>query len=481
MTTGEETHASKTENDVSRERKVLIETWGCQMNVVDSEQMLSLLKTERFTATDRPDDADLILLNTCNIREKAKHKLLSRLGELRLFKIRKPSLKIAVAGCISQMEGARLIEEEPLIDIILGPGKKRELPGLWRDSLSSGKRQVATGFSEPPADREQESHTDKELSVPDTLSGRSEVSRFVTIIEGCQNYCTYCVVPYARGKEISRPKNEILREIREHVRNGVTEITLLGQNVNSYGIDLIGTHEPSDKDVSLFADLLRDILPIEGLRSLRFTTSNPHNFTKDIAELFRSDRKLGRHIHLPLQSGDNEILARMNRRVTVEEYLKKTGWLREIDREFAISTDLIVGFPGESQEQFYNTMSVVEKVRYSFIYGFMYSPRPGTAAAGFRDQVPQSIKKKRLAELLALQDEITLSQNLQEIGRTRRVHCLYKNRKEDNSYYGRTEHFRLVKLFSKEDIIGKDLKVEITAGNKTALLGTHDVTFRYSD
>ncbi|MEY4630749.1 MAG: hypothetical protein RIQ81_869 [Pseudomonadota bacterium] len=453
-------------------KKVHVETWGCQMNVADSEKMLSLLHGMNYVLTEDESEADLFLLNTCHIREKAKHKVVSRLGVLREMKKQRPGVKIAVAGCVAQAEGAKLLREAPQIDVLLGPGKIDELPSLLNRSLDSGAPSMATGFKSPEIDAKDTPAADPAPDVvPPTLTGKNEVSRFVNIIQGCNNFCTFCIVPFTRGREISRMPEDILGECRKLLASGAREIMLLGQNVNSYGLDLVDKDllEPGDRGP--FVELLAAVADLPGLERLRFTTSNPHDFTKPLAELFAANPKMGRYMHLPVQSGNDRILEVMRRKVTVEEYRERIRWLREAVPDMAISTDLIVGFPGETDAEFEDTLRLVEEVQYSFVYAFKYSPRKGTAAARMPVQVPEAVMEERLARLNALQDAITIRQNEAEIGRTRDVLFLYESKKTPGVYYGRTEHFRLTRVESSEPLTGQCLSVLITGANKTALVG----------
>lgn len=468
-------------------RKVHIETWGCQMNTADSERMLKLLAERNYALTDRPDDADLVLLNTCHIREKARHKVVSRLGVLKELKSKNPEMRIAVAGCVAQAEGARLLKEAPQIDLLFGPGKIDELPRLLDEQAASGKSQLAVGFKKErdhvhagATEHEHErvhDHVDVSAHVAETLkqfptvTGKNEVSRYVNIQQGCNNYCTFCVVPFTRGREISRTPSEILTECKNLITGGAKELTVLGQNVNSYGLDLIEQGKLQATDDGAFVDLLRDVTQLPGLDRLRFTTSNPQNFTRPLARLFAEEPKMGRYIHLPVQSGNDEVLVRMKRKVTVAEYLERVAWLREAVPDMAISTDLIVGFPGETKEQFEDTLRLVEQVRFSFIFSFMYSPRKNTPAARYLDQVGDAEKEQRLARLNALQDRVTIEDNKKEIGQVREVLFLYESKKFPGQYYGRTPHFRLVRVDSGRDVIGQCLPVEILDATKTSLAG----------
>ncbi len=455
-------------------RKVLLETWGCQMNTADSERMLGILNDRNYVVTDRVEEADLVLLNTCHIREKAKHKVLSRLGVLRQHKSVNPAMKIAVTGCVAQAEGTRLLKQAPEIDMLIGPGKIDELPHLLKELEKPGGRAIALGF-----DIRHHSHdaTTKPAVTPRTaaapsLEGKNEISRFVNIQQGCNNFCTFCVVPFTRGREISRHPDEIIRECEGLIEAGAREITLLGQNVNSYGLDLTESDKLEASARGPFVDILARVAELPGLQRLRFTTSNPHDFSKSLADLFAQQPKLGRYIHLPVQSGNDEVLQRMRRKVTVAEYRERLQWLRSVDPEMAISTDLIVGFPGETDEQFADTLRLVEEAQYSFIFSFKYSPRRNTAAARFQNQISDDVMEQRLRLLNQLQDAITIAQNQAEIGRERQVLFHYESRKEPGIYYGRTEQFRLVRVRSTRNLIGLELGVKVINGNKTALEGS---------
>lgn len=455
-------------------RKVFLETWGCQMNVADSESMLSSLNDLNFQLTNSEDEADLFLLNTCHIREKASHKVLSRLGRLRdLKKSKQTDLMIAVTGCVAQAESKKLKSKAPYIDLILGPGRIPEFKGAMTRLLETKARgkgngsQILTGFTgAAPA-------LGNELNVKPLVDGKNQISRFVNITQGCNNFCTFCVVPFTRGREISAAPADILAECRGLVQSGALEITLLGQNVNSYGLDLVKEDVVPESRETPFVNLLRQVCKVEGLERVRFTTSNPHDFGYDLAELFQEETKLGSYLHLPVQSGSNEILEKMKRKVTATEYLEKIGWLRSgrDGADFAVSTDLIVGFPGETEEDFQATLDLVETVKFSFVYAFKYSSRPGTAAARFKLQISEAEKSKRLQRLFELQDRITVEQNRNEIGKVREVLITYRSQKDPDVYYGRTQHFRLVKIASPRQLIGQTIDVEILDANKTALVG----------
>ena len=435
-------------------RRIHIETWGCQMNVADSERILALMARKNYQPATSEFDAQLIVLNTCHIREKAKHKVISRLGQLRKLKSQRPALKIAVVGCVAQAEGKRLFNEAEGIDYLLGPAKLEQLPEL----VTGSEQGTALGFNNDQV------LATADCEVTPSLSGK--VSRYLNIMQGCNNYCTFCVVPFTRGPERSQQPALILEQARKLVAEGVKEITLLGQNVNSYGQDL------SDQQLgNPFVSLLTDVCQLDGLERLRFTTSNPHDFSTDLIELFANEKKLGRHVHLPIQSGSDNILQAMKRKVNRRQIIEIVDALRLHGDDFAISSDIIVGFPGETDEDFAETLSIVEQIGFSFIFSFKYSPRPNTAARRFRQQVDDKIKSQRLAKLQSLQKKITEQLNTREIGQQRTVLIHYRSRKEPNIYYGRTAHFRLVRVPCGRDIVGQLIPVEITEANATALVG----------
>ena len=455
-----------------KQKSVYMETWGCQMNVADSEKMLGQLQNDDYVVSDSAETADLVILNTCHIREKAKHKVMSRLGRLREIQAAKNAgMKIAVTGCVAQAEGKKLFASAPNIDVIVGPGQLDKIGQLVKEQQETGKSQIAVGFKDEDRKQKAPALFVDNGKVNPTLTGKSEVSRFINISQGCDNFCTFCVVPFTRGREISLPPGKVIEEAKGLIAAGAKEITLLGQNVNSYGLDLVKKGELEASSEGPFVDLLKSVADIPGLSRLRFTTSNPHDFTRPLARLYGTHKKLGRYLHLPMQSGSNRILEKMRRKVTVEEFYERVSWLKAADPEIALSTDLIVGFPSETDEDFAATMDLVRKTRFSFIYAFMYSERKGTAAARFEDQIPQEVKKARLKELLDLQGEITTSLNLAQIGREEEVLCHYESTKEKGIYYGRTESFRLVRVAANRDLVGKMVAVKITEANKTALVG----------
>jgi tRNA-2-methylthio-N6-dimethylallyladenosine synthase len=453
-------------------KSFFIQTWGCQMNVADSERMQALLGKADYVPATAAESADVVILNTCHIRENARHKVVSRLGELRRLKKENPNLVLAVTGCVAQAESKKLSREVPFVDLILGPDQIEEVPELLK-SLSERRERThdASGFPLNPAPFIKASFNKSEYSIPLdradpwTPNETSAVSRFVNIIKGCNNYCTFCVVPYTRGREKSRSLSEVIEEVKFLRDRGAREIVLLGQNVNSYGLDL-----PEAKGLP-FADLLYSVSEVTGIDRIRFMTSNPHDFTPQLAQAFADLPKLTSSFHLPVQSGSDRILGRMNRQYCRAEYLERVAWIRKARPDVSFSSDIIVGFPGETEDEFEETLSLIERMRYSFVYAYKYSKRAGTPAARFTDLLPESVLDQRLQRLLALQDRITEELNRSEIGLERSVLVLYKDLKLENSWYGRTYQGRLARIHSSQNILGQIVTARIYDANKTALLG----------
>jgi tRNA-2-methylthio-N6-dimethylallyladenosine synthase len=388
-------------------KSFFIKTFGCQMNERDSEIMAQLLGEKGYVETGDSDHADLIILNTCSIRAKAEQKVMSLLGVLRKQKKRNPKLKICVAGCVAQQEGKQIIERMPHVDLVVGTQNIYELAELID---GCGSKSVATSLVDDyniPA-------FIPDLNKSEEGAQATFFKKFLTIMQGCNNYCTYCVVPYTRGREISRESSHILKEAHVLVEAGVREITLLGQNVNSYG----RTNTVSKGNLAYsFSDLLREVALIPGLERLRFTTSNPKDLSDDLMRCFAEVDILCPQFHLPVQSGSNRILSLMNRKYSRELYLEKVATLRSYCPEIAITTDMIVGFPGETDQDFEDTMSLLEEVHYHGSYSFKYSDRPGTRSADFEDKVEESVKAERLLRFQTRQDEICLEHNQSYVGK----------------------------------------------------------------
>ncbi len=384
------------ENDPSTPpRRFFVETWGCQMNELDTQRMNGLLMQEGILPTHDPEEADIILLNSCSVREKAAQKVYSRIGEYRLLKRDKKDLMIGLCGCVAQQEGEKALRRVADLDFVLGPARVGELRQVIADRRA-GRRVVATGFPE-----------ERSFEI-DTISRDGVYKGMVTIIEGCNKKCTFCIVPFTRGPERSRPMAEILREVRHLLEYGFLEIELLGQTVNHW-------RDPEgDRD---FADLLDAVATMPGVERLRFVTSYPRDFTPRMVERVGRYPNLCPYLHLPVQSGSDRMLKRMGRGYDVALYLDLVDQLRAARPGLALSTDLIVGFPGETEDEFHETLQLVEKVRFSSIFAFCYSPRPGTAAPKLGEVVPQGVAQRRLQELLACQSSIQRQLNAELVGR----------------------------------------------------------------
>jgi len=374
-----------------------INTIGCQMNVYDSEQIAIRLAAAGYQQTPRLEKADLVILNTCTIRAKAEQKAFSFLGRLARLKKKKPGLIVGVGGCVAQQEGAEILKRVPHLDLVFGTQAIERLPALISKIEAKRCRIVDVSMSENP------DLVDAVPADPD----HNAVSRFVTIMRGCDNFCTYCVVPYVRGRETSRHPDNIVKEINLFVASGVKEVTLLGQNVNSYG---------KKEGLLSFTELLARVQAIEGLLRIRFTTSHPKDFDQDLIDAFQEYDKLCNHIHLPVQSGSNQVLKRMNRKYTKELYLDKVTKLRDTCPEIAITSDMIVGFPGETDTDFDETLALMKKVEFDGLFAFMYSDRPNAPATRFKAKISESQKSERLQILLELQETYTKKKNEALIG-----------------------------------------------------------------
>ncbi|RUM89978.1 MAG: tRNA (N6-isopentenyl adenosine(37)-C2)-methylthiotransferase MiaB [Thermodesulfatator sp.] len=401
--------------------------------------------------TSNIEEADLILVNTCSIREKAEHKLYSLLGRLKPLRKNKPHLKIGVTGCVAQQLGGNLFKKAPFVDMVIGPQCIYNIAEVI-DSLSEAQgRVVATtlspNFQIPAAPR-----------AP--LPGRSTVRAFVTIMQGCDNFCTYCIVPFVRGREVSRPAQDILKEIDNLVKQGVKDITLLGQNVNSYGKGLM-----SKTDFPGLLTMIDKNFP--DLR-LRFTTSHPKDLSDDLISCFSDLKTLCEHLHLPVQAGSDQVLRRMNRKYTVESYMEKVQKLRKSCPEICLTTDIIAGFPGETDQDFQGTMELLRKIRFDQIFAFKYSERPGTAAAGFDDKIPEEKRKERLAQILELQNAIGLEQYKRYENRI--LECLVES-SSNRGLQARTRGNHVVNLTGDDQLIGQVLDIFIEKACHHSLKG----------
>lgn len=431
-------------------KKVYIRTFGCQMNEHDSERIAGLLAEAGYDLSERPDDAQVIILNSCSIREKAYDKLRSEIGRFSLLKKNNPRLVIGVGGCIAQQEGKRFLDGNPLVDIVFGPRTIHNVPEMIT-KISAGAGKIA----------ELGSQDGKRV---DTKVRRGErVKAWVSITEGCDNYCSYCVVPYTRGREVSRPSADIINEIKGLVSDGFKEVTLLGQNVNSYGKGL-------DESID-FPALLSVIEPVHGIERIRFITSHPRDLSSGLIDTMAGLKKICEHIHLPLQSGSDRVLKRMNRGYTYEVYRNKVDLLRKKIPSISISTDIIVGFPGEDGDDFNKTKEALLEIGYDSIFLFRYSRRQDTAALNLDGHLPEELKIERLEELLSVQREITTRKNMSYIGSIVEVLFDRKNSKEEDGIVGRTRTNKVVYVKGSSSLIGCLKKVRITSSSFTSLRG----------
>jgi tRNA-2-methylthio-N6-dimethylallyladenosine synthase len=435
------------------EKTYYIETYGCQMNDHDSEKMAALLEGMGLSPVDTPERAGVVVINTCAIREKAEHKVYSALGRLRAFKERTPDSVAIVAGCVAQQQKEKLLRRVEHLDAVLGTHRIDELPAVVQRVRDERSRILATEFSDDVAS----------LHRWAPCKGSSPVRSYVTVMQGCSNFCSYCVVPYTRGPEVSRPKADIVEEVRSLAAKGVKEVTLLGQNVNAYGNDL-------DDGVS-FAELLRELDEIPGLAGIRFTTSHPKDFTGELIAAMAELPSVREHVHLPLQSGSDRILKAMGRGYDRSEYIEKIRTLRDMVPGAAITADIIVGFPGETEEDFLETVSVLEEIRYDQIFSFKFSPRPGTKAGNLPDQVPEEVKAQRLAKVHEIQEAITTDYHQAAVGTVQEV-LIEGIKPESGRPFGRTRTNKVVNLESADDAgVGDIVKVTIIRGLKHSLMG----------
>ncbi|MEM1267040.1 MAG: tRNA (N6-isopentenyl adenosine(37)-C2)-methylthiotransferase MiaB, partial [Pseudomonadota bacterium] len=428
-------------------KKLFIKTYGCQMNVYDSERMMGALSASGYREVARPEDADLILLNTCHIRERAAEKVYSELGRLKPLKADKPDLKIGVTGCVAQAEGAEIVRRQPLVDLVVGPQAYHRLPEMTA-RIADGGRAIDTDFPDE----------DKFDHLPQTPKARRGPTAFLTVQEGCDKFCAFCVVPYTRGAEVSRPPARILAEARDLVARGVVEITLLGQNVNAYAAE----------GWSL-ARLIRALAEIDGLARIRFTTSHPRDMTDDLIAAHGEVEKLMPYLHLPVQSGSDRVLRAMNRGHSAAEYLRILERMRAARPDIALSGDFIVGFPGETEEDFEATLALCEEVRYAQAFSFKYSARPGTPAAR-REDVAEAVKAERLARL---QDVLTRHQRAfqaSQVGRTLPV-LFEKPGREQGQLTGRSPYLMAVHCEVDPAAMGQILPVEIVSKGSNSLAG----------
>ena len=436
------------------QKKLFIRTFGCQMNEYDSDRMADVLAaSEGYRKTSDPADADLILFNTCSVREKAQEKVFADLGRVRALKAARPDLLIGVGGCVASQEGEEIVRRAPFVDLVFGPQTLHRLPELIAGRRASGRAQVDISFPEI----EKFDHL-----PPARVEGGAA---FVSIMEGCSKYCSFCVVPYTRGEEVSRPLAAILAEVRHLASQGVLEVTLLGQNVNAYRGEL-PDGEPAD-----FALLLAHVARIEGIERIRYTTSHPLEFTQRLIDAYGRIPKLVSQLHLPVQSGSDRVLAAMKRNYTAMEYRSIVRRLRAVRPDISLSSDFIVGFPGETEADFAQTLKLVDEIRFDGAFSFIYSPRPGTPAAGLPDDTPHAVKLDRLQRLQKRLQELSEEYSRAMVGSVQRVLVEGPSRKDAAELAGRTDNNRIVNFPGDARLAGRFVDVEITAALPHSLRG----------
>lgn len=432
-------------------KKLFVETYGCQMNVGDTEIVISILQQEGYRYTERIEEADVILINTCSVRDNAEQRIWGRLADLRRYRKAKPSLRVGIIGCMAERLKERLTEGRDAVEIVAGPDAYRDLPRLLRE-VEAGGRGVNTLLSE------EETYAE----IAPVRLDRNGVSGFIAIMRGCNNYCSYCVVPYTRGIERSRDPETILNEARELFANGYKEVTLLGQNVNSYRFGEVD-----------FPELMRRVAGISPLLRVRFATSHPKDISDRLLEVMAAMPNICRAIHLPAQSGSTTMLGRMNRKYTREWYLERVAAIRRYLPDCAITTDLIAGFSGETEEEHRDTLSLMREVGYEFAYMFKYSERPGTfASKHLPDDVPDEVKSARLQEIIELQNELSLASNRRDVGREFEILVEGTSRKRREQLFGRNSQNKVIVFDASDDVkVGDYLRVRVTDCTPATLLG----------
>jgi tRNA-2-methylthio-N6-dimethylallyladenosine synthase len=433
--------------------KLYIKTFGCQMNEYDSDKIADVLRdTEGLEPAAQPEEADVIVFNTCSVREKAQEKVFTDLGRVKHLKRRNPRLRIAVGGCVASQEGAAIVERAPYVDVVFGPQTLHRLPELLARSRATGRPQVDISFPEI----EKFDH----LPAPRTEGA----SAYVSIMEGCSKYCTFCVVPYTRGEEVSRPFEDVIAEVDALAAQGVKEVTLLGQNVNAWRGEIAG-------DAADFAELLRYVAEIEGIERLRYTTSHPRDFTQRLIDVHAELEKLAPHVHLPVQSGSDRVLAAMKRGYTALEYRSIARRLKKARADISLSSDFIVGFPGETEADFEATLKLARDVGFDASFSFVYSRRPGTPAAELPDDTPAAVKLERLQRLQAQLEAQARSISERMVGSTERVLVEGMSKKDPRELAGRTGNNRVVNFAAGKELLHRFVAVRISAAAPHSLRG----------
>jgi len=427
-------------------RRFFVHTFGCQMNESDSEHLAGLLTSQGWQKVATVEESDLVIINTCAVREKSVEKFFSLLGRLKQAKKKRP-FKVAVVGCVAQLQAEELLQVHPVVDYVLGPDNYPKLVQIINQDERASLKAWSSQWREHPSP---------------LILRESSVSAYVPVMEGCNNFCSYCIVPFARGREKYRPAQAILKEVKDLAQEGYLEIQLLGQSITSYHDEEAGW---------TLAELLQNVALVKNIRWVRFITSHPKNLSKEIVLVMAKEKNICRQIHLPVQSGSNRILQKMKRGYSREEYLEKIALLRELVPGISLSTDIIVGFPGESENDFEATLSLLEAVRFTNIFSFRYSPRPFTAASRLPDDVPFEVKRRRLIEVQNLQKKIQLELNSGLVGQVMDVLCLGRSLKTPQLFSGRNEAYQVVNFSSAEEVTNKMVKVRITSFGPYSLRG----------
>ncbi len=436
-------------------KKLFIRTFGCQMNEYDSDKMADVLgASEEIVKTDRPEDADIIIFNTCSVREKAQERVFHDLGRVRPLKKDKPNLVIAVGGCVASQEGDAIVKRAPYVDVVFGPQTLHRLPQLIAERRNAGKSQVDISFPE----------IEKFDNLPPAkVEG---ASAFVSIMEGCSKFCTFCIVPYTRGQEVSRPFDDVLTEVAGLAAQGVKEVTLLGQNVNAYRGAMAGSEEIAD-----LALVIEYIAEIPGIERIRYTTSHPRELSQRLIDVYTKVPKLVSHLHLPVQSGSDRVLANMKRGYTALEYKSLVRKLRAARPDLSLSSDFIVGFPGETAEDFEKTMKLIDDIGFDASFSFVYSSRPGTPAAELTDDTPQELKLERLMRLQKRIDDLAQDVSQSMVGSIQRVLVEGLSKKDDTELAGRTDNNRIVNFVGNPRLVHSFVDVRITSSLPHSLRG----------
>lgn len=429
-------------------------TYGCQMNESDTERINGQLEELGYKPAENMEDADIVIMNTCSVRQNAEEKVYGKIGEIKKLKEKNPHMLLGIAGCMAQENKGKLIERMPIIDFVMGPYHIHDLKDIITKEIATGGHVVKT---------ERNPHSVNDYSELHAVR-KSKIFAWIPIMQGCNKFCTYCIVPYVRGREISRTIPDICGEIRQLAKEGYKEITLLGQNVNSYGLDF--------RNGTNFADLIRAIDEIDGIERVRYMTSHPRDMTFDMVDAMAASPKVVRHMHLPVQHGSNEMLRRMNRGYTIEHFKELLAYVREKMPDIAVTTDLITGFPGETEAMHEETLKLLEDLRFDSAYTFIYSPRTGTPAARMEDQIDDATKHRRLQELMDTENPISLALNKKMEGHTYEIIVEGPSKQDENHWYGRTSSNKMILFPHKEGIhVGDTVKAKVDLAQTWVLKG----------